>query len=252
MDHSPDENAPLVHVNDKTVPGVTGSPLPIPTVSDVASAFLGGFGGTAIGGLLGAAVGFMIGEVAEAALLATILAGMCGCAGLYFALIRRRRWSLSDLGFRSPAHSLLHLLWQVPLLMAFAVLATAGIGALLDVTPDGNQNAIVKDAAQIGPTSIAAIIVLIAGVVPLIEEIVFRRVLLDWLMSKMPTAVSAALVTIAFALCHVAPPAMLYILSLGTGLVALRLWYRSLWAPLILHACNNAVVSSIAIAVVVT
>lgn len=68
----------------------------------------------------------------------------------------------------------------------------------------------------------------------------------------MPTAVSAALVTIVFALCHIAPPAMLYILFLGTGLVALRLWYRSLWAPLILHAFNNAVVSSIAIAVVLT
>ena len=252
VDHSPDENAPLVHVDDEGFPRITDSPLPTPTVSDVALAFLAGFGGTTIGGLLGAVVGFMIGEVAEAALLAMILAGMCGCAGLYFALIRRRGWSLSELGFRSPAHSLLHLLWQVPLLMAFAVLATAGIGALLDVAPDGNQNAIVQDAADLGPASIAAILVLIAGVVPLIEEIVFRRVLLDWLMSKMPTAVSAALVTIVFALCHIAPPAMLYILFLGTGLVALRLWYRSLWAPLILHAVNNAAVTSIAIAVVMT
>ncbi|KQU46777.1 hypothetical protein ASG84_09865 [Rhodococcus sp. Leaf278] len=221
-------------------------------MGDVALAFVSGFGGTAIGGLIGAVAGFMIGGVAEAALLAIILAGIIGCAGLYFALIRRRRWSLSDLGFRSPAHSLLHLLWQVPLLMLLAVLATAGIGALLDVAPDDNQNAIVKDAVEIGPASIAAILVLIAGVVPLIEEIVFRRILLDWLRSKMPTAVSAALVTVVFALCHIAPPAMLYILFLGTGLVALRLWYRSLWAPLILHAFNNAVVSSIAIAVVLT
>lgn len=39
------------------------------------------------------------------------------------------------LGFSIPAHSLLHLLWQVPLLMLLAVLATAGIGALLDVAP---------------------------------------------------------------------------------------------------------------------
>ena len=252
MDHSPDEHAPLVHLNHKSFPQVTGSPLPTPTVGDVALAFVSGFGGTTIGGLIGAVAGFMIGGVAEAALLAMVLAGIIGCAGLYFALIRRRRWSLSDLGFRSPAHSLLHLLWQVPLLMLLAVLATAGIGALLDVAPDGNQNAIVKDAVEIGPASIAAILVLIAGVVPLIEEIVFRRILLDCLRSKMPTAVSAALVTIVFALCHIAPPAMLYILFLGTGLVALRLWYRSLWAPLILHAFNNAVVSSIAIAVVLT
>lgn len=90
-------------------------------------------------------------------------------------------------------------------------------------------------------------LLLAAVVLPLLEEIVFRRVLLDWMASHMPVGLAAALVVVVFAAAHAVPAVMLYIFFLGIPLVLARLWFGNLWAPLIVHATNNALVSLVAL-----
>ncbi|WP_415975323.1 lysostaphin resistance A-like protein [Rhodococcus sp. 077-4] len=250
MNHTPSENVPPSRVDGEKPDRDAGSQLPVPSWSDVVWSFLGGLGGTALGGAIGL-VGLRISGSAWFAMLALVLGATLGCTGIYVALIQRRRWSLSDLGFLPPAHSLLHLLWQVPVLISAASLAATALAEHLDLPPAGNQISVVPDALELGPVAIAVVLIVSAGVIPLIEEIIFRRVLLGWLMSKMSTTLSAVLATLVFTLCHGAPSAMLYILFFSTGLVATRLWYRTLWAPLLLHSINNAVFSSVAISAMV-
>ena len=57
----------------------------------------------------------------------------------------------------------------------------------------------------------------------------------------------AALVVVVFAAAHAVPAVMLYIFFLGIPLVLARLWFGNLWAPLIVHATNNALVSLVAL-----
>ncbi len=251
MNDAPSENVPPSRVDGKKRPRDVRSPLPVPSWSDAVWSFLGGLGGTLLGGAIGL-VGLRISGSAWFALLALVLGAALGCTGIYVALIQRRRWSLSDLGFLPPAHNLLHLLWQAPLLISAASLAATAVAEHLDLPPSGNQISVVPDALELGPIAIAVVLIVSAGVIPLIEEIIFRRVLLGWLMSKMSTTLSAVLSTLAFTLCHVAPSVMLYVLFFSIGLVATRLWFRTLWAPLILHSINNAVFSSVAISVLLT
>lgn len=79
-------------------------------------------------------------------------------------------------------------------------------------------------------------------IIPLAEEFIFRRILLDSFRTKMPTLAAALLVIVLFAGIHVVPPVMLYILFLGSALTGMRLWYGNLWAPVIFHMCNNGFV----------
>lgn len=231
-------------------PEPTGPLLPVPTGRDVIWTLLAGLVLMLVGAAGGAFLGFTFGGPGLGALLAALLAGTLGGAGLYVVLMRRSRWTLSDLGFRRSHRNLAHLLWQMPVMILAAAIAATIVAGLLGITPDNTEQMITEQTLELGPAGLIAMFVLIAGVVPLIEEIVFRRVLLDWLMAKMPMIVAAVVVSVLFALAHVAPAAIVYILFLGSALTFLRIWYRTLWAPLILHMTNNAMVSLVALAAV--
>ncbi|WP_369126444.1 CPBP family intramembrane glutamic endopeptidase [Corynebacterium heidelbergense] len=78
---------------------------------------------------------------------------------------------------------------------------------------------------------------------PLLEEVVFRRVLLDYLLGVLPRWVAVPIVSACFALVHIAPPLIVYNFFLGIALAMARLWFRSLWGPFLLHVSNNALVT---------
>lgn len=74
----------------------------------------------------------------------------------------------------------------------------------------------------------------------------FRRVLLDWLVTRTGPVPAVLLAAVAFAVVHIAPVAMVYVVFLGLSTGLLRLWHGSLWAPLALHSVNNGLVVLIA------
>ncbi len=80
---------------------------------------------------------------------------------------------------------------------------------------------------------------------PAAEEIIFRWLLLDWLRTRFSSAVAVLFSAVTFGAVHVVPVVMIYVVFLGLSACLLRLWHGSLWAPLALHATNNAVVALI-------
>jgi membrane protease YdiL (CAAX protease family) len=181
----------------------------------------------------------------EHATVAAVLAGTAGaCAGLWFSLSRRRGWGWRELGFVRPRRSAWHLCWQVPVALLASLVGAALLGTALGLAPaDGSSRQLDVDAWAVGPWALLLVGVCSALVFPAVEEVVFRRVLLDWLVSRMSPLLAVALVTVVFAAVHVVPAIMVYVVFLGLFTSLLRLWYASLWAPLALHAANNSIIA---------
>ena len=175
---------------------------------------------------------------------------LTAAAVLWWALRHRRRWTWADVGFVR-MHRPAPLRWEIPLTVLVGLTGAAGLGTLLGVAPDEaqtNQASTVSDALDaplwLGALTVACLVV----IWPLLEEIIFRRLLLGALSAWLPIGVAVVLAAMIFAAVHVLLPAMLYVIWLGLGACLLYLRHRSLWAPLILHMINNAFATSITLA----
>lgn len=78
---------------------------------------------------------------------------------------------------------------------------------------------------------------------PPVEELAFRGVLYQRWRQRVHPAWAALGTSVFFGLLHADPVGMTLV---GLALTALMLQTRSLWAPIIAHACNNAVGVSLA------
>lgn len=245
-------------------PGAAASALaplgPVPRTSDALLGFAAGMGGTLVGMLAGV-VPALLWEREELVVVGVLLAGVLGLGGLWWVLGRRAGWSLADIGFRRSRSHHAHLLWQVPLVfvanLVLTLLLAVALGQLgaEPLAPDGSQT----EAEGTGEDPLLGLgggvrwwlvlpgALMVGVVLPLVEEIVFRRLLLDWLGSWLPMLVAGVIVAVLFAVMHVLPPAMLYIGGLGAGMLLLRWWHGTIWAPLVLHVVNNLLVASLAV-----
>ncbi|MBH5302926.1 CPBP family intramembrane glutamic endopeptidase [Corynebacterium ulcerans] len=172
---------------------------------------------------------------------------LLGIAIFYLGFIRRCNWGRRELGFIPPTRSLWHLIWWFPLTVMIGGINAAIIGTSLGLSP--KEAGGTATGFHLGPI---AAIVLLAGtilIVPFFEEVIFRRVLLDWLATKIPIQLASLLVVLAFTLIHISPAIMVYVVFLGISLVLARLWFSTMWAPFIVHAANNALVTIIALSV---
>ena len=179
------------------------------------------------------------------ALALGVLLGTAGAwAGLWLTLSRASAWGWRELGFVRPRRSPWHLLWQVPAALLLGGIAAGLLGNLLGIGGGGTSTSDQElvDAATVGPWSLVVVGLCGVLVLPAAEEVLFRRVLLDWLLTRLRPGLAVLLAAAAFAVVHVAPAAMVYVVFLGLFACLLRLWHGSLWAPLALHACNNALV----------
>lgn len=202
--------------------------------------------------LLGAAGIFLAATVVGAsyALALGILGGTVGVwAGLWSTLCRRQGWGRRELGFVRPRRSLWHLLWQVPAAMMASLAGAALLGAALGLGPaqDPSSERELVDVEQLGVPLVVVLVLCSVLVVPAAEEVLFRRVLLDWALTRLPAGAAVPLVAVAFAAAHLAPVVMVYVVFLGLFTGLLRLWHDSLWPPLALHAVNNGLVVLLAV-----
>lgn len=97
------------------------------------------------------------------------------------------------------------------------------------------------------PIIVALAAYLIVG--PFLEELVFRRILMGYFDTVMPAALSVILSSVIFGLAHVSPPAILYTTFFGSGCALATRWHGTLWAGLIAHVANNALVQLTTLAV---
>lgn len=173
-----------------------------------------------------------------------LVAGLTGMTLPVLIAGRLLRWTWADWGFRRPRQSLWHLLWQVPLAILSSLTLTGLVLTGLDAAP-AEQGA--AEAAFGEGSLVVVVLVGIAAIVvaPLIEEMFFRRMLLDWLRRHTPVTIAVLVTAACFALVHVLPPAMLYVGLVGLWMTGLRVWSGALWHPVILHAANNALATVI-------
>lgn len=220
------------------------------TGRDVLAAFWWGFvapilvivvGLLAAGKLLGPQVIGLSGIV-----VALFAASVLMLVGVHHVVVRRGGFAFADIGFTRPTRSLLHLLWEVPVVMGLA-LACAGLARnLLPLDDAGAATSSLNGVTGALPLVLATASVVVLD--PIVEESLFRGVLYGWLRERLPVVWTVVLVGAFFGLIHVAPAAIAYLLPWGIGATALRAWHGSVWASLIAHVVNNAFVTGIVLA----
>jgi membrane protease YdiL (CAAX protease family) len=99
-----------------------------------------------------------------------------------------------------------------------------------------------------GPIGIIALYALACVFAPIMEETMFRGVFFHHLRQRWSWLVSAAIVSVVFAMLHpqgwIAVPVLA---SIAIVLAALREWRGSLIAPIAAHACNNFLALTLAL-----
>ena len=197
--------------------------------------------GALVGGLF---LGFIVKSGSWIAFGVAVFGAVGGLGTLWFGLRHRMKWTLSELGFRTSSRSLWHLLWWAPLTLLLSATASAVVGSLFEVAP-GERS--LDESMHLGIVPQIAVVFCSGIALPFLEEIFFRRALLDWLQRFTPVWVAGLISVLVFSLAHVAPPLTIYTLFLGTSLTLARFWFKTMKAPFLIHAFNNLVVSIMAL-----
>lgn len=147
------------------------------------------------------------------------------------------------LGFTAPAWR--YLVWAVVLGIA---LPLAG-GKLTELLAHGQP--VPQDVKQLGADADAAwrlaLAVVVVTIGPLVEELLFRGVLLSALLRRLRPLAAVVLSALVFALAHLPDLHWLWyglpdLALLGIAFAWLRLRSGSLWPAILAHACNNLLV----------
>jgi len=140
-------------------------------------------------------------------------------------------WSaLSALGFRGAG-------WRPIVLGTVGGLAVSVAVTQIGIEPQG-----IKQAMEVArePAMFAASLAVMAGLAPLVEELVFRGLLYGWLC-RWGTGVAWIVSSLAFAAAHVEPAHVVLVLPLGLWFGWLRRHTDSLWPSLVAHMVNNGI-----------
>lgn len=137
--------------------------------------------------------------------------------------------ALPALGFRRAS-------WKILLLGIFGTAAVSIAVSQLGIEPQG-----VKQAMKVArePAALLASMALLAGLAPLVEELVFRGLLYGWLARRWGGGVAVIGSSVAFAAAHVELAHVVLVLPLGLVFGWLRWRSGSLWPSLVAHMFNN-------------
>jgi membrane protease YdiL (CAAX protease family) len=211
----------------------------------------------ATGGILVLGATGVIGFTLEL-LLPAALTGITAAVflALYIHLFRRNKLTPADLGVRRPTRRMFHLFWQAPaviIVCAGLQLLFLGLLSLMDVDTStaGSSSGVLADIGRLPVLSAVIVVLVIAVFTPLWEEVLFRGAFLDGLSGRFRPAVAIALSAAIFAAAHMFFPLnFVYLFTVGIALALLRRFHQNLWAPVIVHAVNNGLVTLIAISFV--
>lgn len=164
--------------------------------------------------------------------------GLLSLLGLFFgvgllavvvAVAPLGRAALPALGFRAVG-------WKPLVLGTLGTTALSVAVSQLGIEPQG-----VKQAMNIArePAAFLITLFLLAGLAPLVEELVFRGLLYGWLESRWGSGLAFVVSSLAFAAAHVEPAHAVLVLPLGLMFGLLRWRTRSLWPSLVAHMANN-------------
>lgn len=196
-----------------------------------------------------AALGVEAGEALVSPTLYVVGLGiyLAAIAGVYLFAARRAGWAalgLRDTGWVSFA--------LVPPLFVLELLALAMVNGLVGALAGGFENPQVNaitGGRAISPVELAMLLALVAGVVPIAEELFFRGMLYPLLRSRMGALPAIVLNAAIFSAAHVFPLLLPGLFVVGLFLAYLRERSGSIWPSVCLHALQNSLAMvSIAVA----
>ncbi|WP_218221716.1 type II CAAX endopeptidase family protein [Nesterenkonia sp. Act20] len=159
-------------------------------------------------------------------------------------LIRRSSSSWRALGFVRPSWRLLHLLWQVPVVV-LAALTVQLVTSMLTGGANGDAGGSMGDfAVGIHPAFAILAFLAIAVLTPLWEEMFFRGILFGSIRGRWGVVLAVVITTALFSVVHAVLVLVPYFFTLGLGLALLRIFHRNLWGPLVLHVTINSIASA--------
>ena len=152
-----------------------------------------------------------------------------GLTAVVIAVLPLGRAALPALGFRAVG-------WRP---VVFGTLGTTALS--LAVSQLGLEPQGVKQAMQIAPgvASFLTSLALLAGLAPLVEELVFRGLLFGWIAGRWGGRAAFLVSSLVFAAAHVEPAHAILVLPLGLLFGLLRWRTGSLWPSLVAHMANN-------------
>lgn len=163
---------------------------------------------------------------------------MMGLIGLFFGVgLLAVAVAVAPLGFAAlPALGFRAAGWRVVLLGTLATAAVSIAVSQIGLEPQG-----VKQAMKIArePSAFLLSLALLAGLAPLVEELVFRGLLYGWLAGRWGPGIAVIGSSLAFAAAHVELAHVILVLPLGLVFGWLRWRSGSLWPSIVAHMFNN-------------
>jgi membrane protease YdiL (CAAX protease family) len=172
---------------------------------------------------------------------------LAAVAGVYLFAARRAGWGALGLrGAPWPNFALVGPLFIVE------VLALAAVNSLVGLLAGGFENPqvdAITGGQPIGPTELAMLLLLVAGLVPFAEELFFRGMVYPVMRRRFGAPAAIALNAAFFSLAHVIPVLLPGLFVVGLLLAYLRERSGSIWPSVCLHALQNSLAMiSIAVA----
>jgi membrane protease YdiL (CAAX protease family) len=126
--------------------------------------------------------------------------------------------------------------WRPLVLGSVVGLALSIAASQVGLEPQGIKEAmeVVREPGMLAPS-----LVVIAGLAPLVEELVFRGLLYGWVAGRWGTVAAWIVSSLAFAAAHVEPAHIILVLPLALWFGWLRRRTDSLWPSLVAHMVNN-------------
>lgn len=163
---------------------------------------------------------------------------LVGLIGLFFGIgLLAVVVAVAPLGFAAlPALGFRAVGWRPVLLGTLGTAAVSIAVSQIGLEPQG-----VKQVMKIahGPSALLIILALLAGLAPLVEELIFRGLLYGWLVGRWGAGIAVIGSSLAFAAAHVELAHVILVLPLGLMFGWLRWRSGSLWPSLVAHMANN-------------
>lgn len=228
--------APLKHLKNSQIILTAGSLITLVVL------VFGGYVGLALG--LGFTGNIVAKTLPYAVLVFSALAPVILC-------VLRNRFDMGweDLGVVKPAKRLIHLLWQVPILLVLLVLVQVLFGVLVLDGQNPADSSPSWDKANLSFAPQVVLFISTAVLTPVWEELFFRGFVWNWLSRRLSIVMTAVVSALIFAVFHSVPVLLPYMLTLGLGLGYLRWFHRSIWGNLVFHLVLNTVVAGSALLV---
>lgn len=170
--------------------------------------------------------------------------------GMHLGAIGFVVWYLRKRGVGTGLHPLgkdaWHLLWEIPVIFIAVPTLTQLVARAAHLEP--LENGGLGADANVGPAFLLKVFVVGMVLAPILEELLFRRVVMGYFDTLMPAAASVVLSSLLFALPHIEPVQVVHAFFGGVAFALVTRRHRSVWAGIIAHLCNNALVGAIVIA----